>query len=323
MTYAEAAVETHGLTKSYGSARVLDGVDLQVRRGTVFALLGPNGAGKTTTVRILATLTTPDAGTARVAGLDVVRDRRAVRRRISLTGQYAAVDDGQTARENLVMMGRLVGLGRPAAARRAAALIERFDLGERADHRVGTYSGGTRRRLDLAVSLLGTPDVIFLDEPTTGLDPRSRRATWDVVAELAAGGTTVFLTTQYLEEADRLAERIAVLDAGHIVAEGSADELKRRVGEQRVDLTLGSPAAFDAVVARLGDRLAHADREHLVAGVTTDGSAAHVRGLLDEVDPHGDAVIRFALHAATLDDVFLTLTGRTAAADPELEPARA
>jgi ABC-2 type transport system ATP-binding protein len=316
MTYAEVAVETRGLTKRYGSTTVLDGVDLRVPRGSVFALLGPNGAGKTTTVRILATLARPDAGTARVAGLDVVRRRRDVRRRISLTGQYAAVDDGQTARENLVMTGRLVGLGR-AAARRAAELIERFDLVEAADRRVATYSGGMRRRLDLAVSLLGSPEVIFLDEPTTGLDPRSRRQTWDVVGELAAAGTTIFLTTQYLEEADRLAGRIAVLDGGRVVAEGGAAELKRRVGEQRVDLALAGPAHFDAVLGRLGDRVAHADRAQLVVGVATDGSASHVRGVLDAADPVGDAVATFTLHAATLDDVFLALTGRPTGAGPE------
>ena len=317
MTYAEAAVEATGLTKAYGGTTVLDGVDLTVERGTVFALLGPNGAGKTTTVRILATLTTADGGAARVAGFDVVRSRRDVRRRISLTGQFVAVDDGQTGRENLVMTGRLSGLEARVARRRADELLERFDLVEAAGRRVGTYSGGMRRRLDLAAGLVGDPEVVFLDEPTTGLDPRSRRETWRFVAELAAAGTTVLLTTQYLEEADALAGRIAVLDGGRIVAEGSAAQLKARVGEQRVDLTLTGPAAFEAVVRRLGDRAAGADRQRLVVGVATDGSAAHVRSLLDDVDPHRDAVATFALHAATLDDAFLALTGRSRDDRPE------
>ena len=313
MTYADTAVEAIGLTKAYGGTTVLDTVGLAVERGTVFALLGPNGAGKTTVVRILATLTAADGGTARVAGFDVVRARREVRRRISLTGQFVAVDDGQTGRENLVMTARLSGLAAAAARRRADELLERFDLVEAGARRAGTYSGGMRRRLDLAAGLVADPEVIFLDEPTTGLDPRSRRETWRCVAELAGSGTTVFLTTQYLEEADTLAGRIAVLDGGRIVAQGSAAELKGRVGEQRIDLTLTDPAAFDAAVVRLGDRAARADRARLVVGVPTDGSAAHVRALLDDVDPGRDAVASFALHAVTLDDAFLALTGRSGA----------
>jgi ABC-2 type transport system ATP-binding protein len=315
MTYAQLAIDARGLTKGYGGTAVLDGVDLSVERGTVFALLGPNGAGKTTTVRILATLTGADAGVARVAGFDVRRDRRDVRRRISLTGQYAAVDDGQTGRENLVMLGRLVGLGRGQARRQADEMLKRSDLVEAGRRRVGTYSGGMRRRLDLAAGLLGDPEVVFLDEPTTGLDPRGRQETWESIAELARSGTTVFLTTQYLEEADRLAGRIAVLDSGRVVAEGSAAELKSRVGERRIDLTLAGPGAFDVVLARLGGRAARIDRARLLIGVAIDGSAAHVRALFDHVDPGRDAIASFALHAATLDDAFLALTGRTAAAD--------
>jgi ABC-2 type transport system ATP-binding protein len=284
---SEPAVEAVGLQKSYGDVRVLDGVDLSVRRGSVLALLGPNGAGKTTTVKILSTLVAPDGGRARVAGHDVVRERRAVRRQISLTGQYAAVDALQTGAENLFTMARLAGLSRAASRARAAELLERFGLAEAAGRRAGTYSGGMRRRLDLAAGLVGRPAVLFLDEPTTGLDPRSRQAMWDVIGELVADGVTVFLTTQYLEEADRLAERIAVIDGGRIVAEGTAAELKRRVAGPRLDLTMADGRTLS---------------------VPTDGSAASVRALLDEIDPAGDAIAAFAIHDASLDDVFLALT---------------
>jgi ABC-2 type transport system ATP-binding protein len=285
-------------------------VDLRVEPGTVFALLGPNGAGKTTVVRILSTLTRADAGVARVAGFDVVRERRAVRGRISLTGQYAAVDAEQTAAENLVMMGRLTGLGRAAAHGRAGELLERFDLVAAAGRRVSTLSGGMRRRLDLAAGLVGRPEVVFLDEPTTGLDPRSRQQTWELVADLACSGTTIFLTTQYLEEADRLADRIAVLDGGRVVADGTAADLKARVAERRLDLVLSGPAAFDRASSVLGGRAVRASARELSIGVATDGSAAHVRSLLDELDPSRTDVATFAVHTATLDDVFLALTGK-------------
>jgi ABC-2 type transport system ATP-binding protein len=303
-------IETTGLAKSYGDVRVLAGVDLRVGPGCVFALLGPNGAGKTTTVRILSTLVAPDAGRARVAGFDVVAERHRVRRAISLTGQYAAVDDLQTGEENLRMMGRLCGLRGREARRRAGELLDRFGLADAAHRRVGTYSGGMRRRLDLAASLVVHPTVIFLDEPTTGLDPRSRQGMWEVVAELSDGGVSVFLTTQYLEEADRLADRIAVLDGGRVVAEGTPAELKQRVAGHRLVLTLGDEAAFQAVAERLGDRAVQADPGLLEIDVATDGSAADVRALLDEVDPGQCAVERFAVHTATLDDVFLALTDR-------------
>jgi ABC-2 type transport system ATP-binding protein len=308
-SYNVPAVEATALEKSYGANRVLAGVDLRVERGTLFALLGPNGAGKTTMVRILATLIEPDAGRATVAGFDVVRDRHRVRRAISLTGQYAAVDELQTGAENLRMTARLAGLGRSDARKRATELLERFDLVDAGNRRVGAYSGGMRRRLDLAASLVGEPSVIFLDEPTTGLDVRSRQAMWDVVSELVRGGVTVFLTTQYLEEADQLADRIAVLDHGRLVADGTAARLKEQVGGQRLDLTLADPAAYDAAAAHLGDRLLLRDPARRTLGVATDGSAAHVRALLDEIDPGHRAVDRFALHAATMDDVFLALTG--------------
>jgi ABC-2 type transport system ATP-binding protein len=306
------AIEVTGLRKAYAETPVLAGVDLRVRPGTVFSLLGPNGAGKTTTVRVLCTLLRPDAGSARVAGLDVVADRRGVRRAISLTGQHAAVDELQTGEENLRMMGRLCGLGRAAARARARDLLAEFELTDAGRRRVATYSGGMRRRLDLAAGLVGRPSVVFLDEPTVGLDPRSRQAMWDTVAGLAGEGVTVFLTTQYLEEADRLADRVAVLDGGRIVAEGSPAELKRRVADQRLELVLADADAFAHAALALNGRMLAGDPARLVIDVATDGSAADVRGLLDELDPGGGAVRRFALRSATLDDVYFTLTGHGA-----------
>ena len=302
-------IETHGLVKAYGDTTVLRGVDLRVRRGEIFGLLGPNGAGKTTTVRILATLAVPSSGAARVAGADVVRERHLVRRRIALTGQYAALDDMQTGRENLAMMGRLLGLRRAAARTRAGQLLDRFDLVGAADRRVGTYSGGMRRRLDLAASLLGRPSVLFLDEPTTGLDPRSRQDVWTAVTELARAGTTVFLTTQYLEEADRLADRIAVIDGGVVVASGTAAELKADVGGQRLELTAHSACAYDALRQRLGHRLLDGDPTARTLDVAVPDDAAPIRALLDDVDPNADLISRFLVRRASLDDAFLALTG--------------
>jgi ABC-2 type transport system ATP-binding protein len=318
----DLAITVKGLEKRYGADTVLAGIDLAVDRGSVFALLGPNGAGKTTTVRILATLTRADAGDVRVAGFDVVKDRHQVRRTISLTGQYTALDALQTGEENLTMMGRLAGLSGRDARARSRALLEDFDLTGAARRRVGTYSGGMRRRLDLAASLVGSPSVIFLDEPTTGLDPRARAATWDIITGLAESGITIFLTTQYLDEADRLADRIAVLDRGTVVAEGTPAELKARFTDQRLDLTLADAASFTAVAGRLGARAVSADRDRLVIGVATDGSAAHARGLLDEIDPERCAVTSFVVNGATLDDVFMALTGHAAVAETrELEVA--
>jgi len=302
------AIEASGLAKSYAGVRVLGGIDLRVPRGSVCALLGPNGAGKTTTVRILATLSRADAGQARVAGFDVERDRRQVRRHISLTGQFAALDAAQTGEENLRMIGRLAGLPRAEARRRAAELLEQFGLAQAAGRRVGTYSGGMCRRLDLAASLTRRPAVIFLDEPTTGLDPQSRLTTWRAIAGLAADGVTVFLTTQYLEEADRLANQIAVLNGGLLVAAGTAAELKRRVAALRLDLTCPTPTAFEQVRSKLTNRVVHLDPAARTVGVATDGSAAQVRALLDQADPGRDLVASFAVRGATLDDVFFTLT---------------
>ena len=308
MLVNELAIETSGLKKSYGKATVLAGLDLRVPRGSVYALLGRNGAGKTTTVRILSTLSRPDGGQARVAGFDVVADRHKVRRSISLTGQYAALDEMQTGAENLRMMGRLAGLSRPAARLRTTELLTSFALTEAGARQVGTYSGGMRRRLDLAASLVGRPSVIFLDEPSTGLDLPSRQAMWDTVAGLAADGVTIFLTTQYLEEADKLADRIALLNGGRLVAEGTAAELKERVSGQQLDLHMASEAAYASVVGRPDVQPAHADPAGLVISLPTDGSAADVRALLDQVDPTRRLIQDFAVHGASLDDVFLALT---------------
>ncbi len=306
---AEPAVEASGLEKSFGNVKVLAGVDLTVARASRYALLGPNGAGKTTTVRILSALTRPDAGRARVAGCDVVGDRHRLRHRISLTGQYAALDGLQTGEENLRLVGRLSGLSPRQARRRAAELLERFGLVDAARRRVAAYSGGMMRRLDLAASLVTEPSVIFLDEPTTGLDLPGRLVLWQVITELSRSGVTVFLTTQYLEEADQLADRIAVIDAGRVVAEGTPADLKAQVAAQRLELRLTGAGAFDEVARAAGDRVVHADRSDLIIGVATDGSAAQVRALLDELDPGRSAVQAFSVRSASLDDVFLALTG--------------
>ena len=304
----ELAVEATGLDKHYGPTRVLSGVDLRMARGSVLALLGPNGAGKTTTVRILSTLIRADAGRARVAGFDVAGERDRVRRQISLTGQYAAVDELQTGEENLVMVGRLRGLDRAHARRRAGELLERFDLLKAASRRVATYSGGMRRRLDLAMSLVTEPAVLFLDEPTTGLDPRSRQGMWQVVGELAQRGVSVFLTTQYLEEADRLADQIVVIDQGRVVARGTAEELKRHVAEHRLTLKFSDRDGFAHTVGAVGGRALSVEPDSLSVALATDGTAAHIRALLDELDPDHDRIAEFSVRNATLDDVFLELT---------------
>jgi len=300
-------VEAHALHKSYGSTTVLDGLDLAIDRGTVFALLGSNGAGKTTTVRILSTLTSPDGGRATVAGHDVVRESRAVRAAISVTGQNAAVDELLTAEENLRMVGRLWRLGAAGARRRADELIERFDLADVRSRRVRTFSGGMRRKVDLAMSLVGDPQVLFLDEPTTGLDPRSRQSVWSVISDLVADDVTVVLTTQYLEEAERLADRVAVMDGGRVIAEGTVDALKRQVGTEQVELVLASSADLDRAARALDVAANLTEGGHL--SVASDGTAAHVRHLLNTLERHGVDVATIRLHRPSLDDVFLTLTG--------------
>jgi ABC-2 type transport system ATP-binding protein len=309
---ADPAIDVAGLTKSFGPVQVLCGVDFQVRRGSVFALLGPNGAGKTTIVRILSTLASVDAGRVRVAGFDVATEVHQVRRNISLTAQFAAIDELHTGEETLRMMGRLWGLGGGEARRRSAELLEQFDLAEAGRRQVRYYSGGMRRRLDLAASLVSHPAVIFLDEPTTGLDVRSRQTMWEAVRRLAADGSTVFLTTQYLEEADQLAGHVAILDGGRIVAAGAPAELKAHVGAERLELVLADEAAFDAVAQRLGRRVLAADRAQLAIEAETDGTGRQARALLDESDPDRRAVRHFALRSPTLDDVFLALTGHAA-----------
>jgi ABC-2 type transport system ATP-binding protein len=314
---SDLTIEAAGLEKSYNSAPVVAGIDLRVPRATVFALLGPNGAGKTTTVRMLATLTAPDGGVASVAGHDVVTQRADVRRRISLTGQYAAVDGLQTGAENLRMIGRLQGLPGARTRARASELLQRFDLAQAGGRRVATYSGGMRRRLDLAASLMRRPHVLFLDEPTTGLDPRSRRQLWSLVGSLVTDGVTVFLTTQYLDEADTLADRIAVLDRGRIVAEGSASELKAAVAGRRLVIRAVDSGAIDALTRAAGARVVDRDPALLTLGIACDGEGAAVRALLDELDPDRSRIADFSVRTATLDDVFLTLTGHTTTAESE------
>jgi ABC-2 type transport system ATP-binding protein len=297
------AIEARGLRKSYGDVNVLEGVDLSVRRGTMFALLGPNGAGKTTTVRILSTLLDADAGTVTVNGHDLGGPKRNVREQIGLTGQDTAVDELLTGRENLRMMARLFHLGAAEAKTRATELLTQFDLTDAADRQVKTYSGGMRRRLDLAISLITSPPVLFLDEPTTGLDPRSRSAMWDAIRELLDGGTTILLTTQYLEEADQLADRIAVIDKGRVVAEGTAAELKRKVGTERLKLTFATAA--------------EAERAHgVTGGVLIDVTVSvpidqpgQVRRVLNQVADAGLETTGLELSEPTLDDVFHSLTG--------------
>ncbi|MEN0130210.1 MAG: ATP-binding cassette domain-containing protein [Brevundimonas sp.] len=291
-------IAVQGLRKSYGDVTVLDGLDLEVQRGEVVALLGPNGAGKTTTVRILSTLLRPDAGTVTVAGYDVLRSPGAVRAAISLTGQYAAVDELLTGEENLRLMARLAHLGRAEARTRPAALLELFDLTDAAKRPVKTYSGGMRRRLDLAASLLSRPQVLVLDEPTTGLDPRSRNDLWAVIGDVVRAGATVLLTTQYLDEADRLADRVAVVDHGRVIASGTAADLKSQVGVAHVELTT----------------------THGIERIETDGSVSDVRRILADVERRELDVSAWQVRSPSLDDVFLTLTGQPSI--PELQETR-
>jgi ABC-2 type transport system ATP-binding protein len=319
------AIEAEGLVKRYGKTTALDGLDLTVPQGTVYGLLGPNGAGKTTAVRVLATLLQPNAGWARVDGHDVLTDAAAVRRTIGLTGQYAALDEYLTGRSNLVMIGQLSRLTPRAARRRADELLDRFGLSEAATRAVKTYSGGMRRRLDLAASLIGYPAVLFLDEPTTGLDPSARALMWDIVRELEADGTTLLLTTQYLDEADQLAGRIAVIDGGRVIAEGTPTELKASVGGQRVQLTLAE--AGDAPVAiRVLQPFSASSTMPDVRGRLIEVPVTASNGLATEVlralDAVGVAVSDIAVRSASLDDVFLTLTGHVAEEQPEPDQAQ-
>ncbi len=314
---ASYAIATKGLQKSFGDLRVLDGINLKVEQGTIMALLGPNGAGKTTTVRILSTLLEADGGSAQVEGYDVKTEADQVRSVIGLTGQYAAVDEYLTGRENLRMMGRLYHLSREDARERSEQLLKEFDLVDAANRTVKTYSGGMRRRLDLAASLIATPPVIFLDEPTTGLDPRSRLAMWDIIKKLVAGGSTILLTTQYLEEADLLADRIVVIDEGKVIAEGTANELKQRVGKERIEFTFADERDMERAAAVLGKDFVVADDQRNTLSVAHDGGVRKLKALLDKLAEARIKVEGLSLHKPTLDDVFLHLTGHQASSESE------
>ncbi len=315
---APLAIETDQLVKTFGDVRAVDGVDLAVAAGTVYGVLGPNGAGKTTTIRMLATLVKPDAGTARVLGHDVVAEADAVRALVSLTGQLASVDEDLTGRENLVLLGRLLGLGRAGSRTRADELLAAFDLTEAGGRLVKHFSGGMRRRLDIAASLVVTPRLMFLDEPTTGLDPRSRNQVWDIVRALVAGGTTVLLCTQYLDEADQLADRIAVIDHGRVIAEGTSSELKASVGGGALHVRLadgGQRPEAERVLARLAGSEVHYDADPASLSVQID-DPDRAADAVAELSRAGLELADFSLGRPTLDEVFLALTGRPAEEPP-------
>jgi ABC-2 type transport system ATP-binding protein len=309
---SDYAITVQGLTKSYKDLKVLNGINLNVERGTMLALLGPNGAGKTTTIRILSTLLKPDGGTALVNGHNVLTHARQVRESIGLTGQYAAVDEYLTGVENLEMMGRLYHLSYSDSRNRAKELLEQFDLVEASSRPVKTYSGGMRRRLDLALSLIATPPIIYLDEPTTGLDPRSRLAMWDIIKKLVEADVTILLTTQYLEEADQLADKIAVLDDGKIIAEGTAEELKNRVGKERLELTIDANSNFDKAAEFIHGEGLSKDLKKRTISVSLNGGVPEVKKILDQMEHANINVESLSLHKPTLDDVFMNLTGHRA-----------
>jgi len=325
MKYSELAIEAFGLVKSFGDNRAVDGVDLQVRAGTVYSVLGPNGAGKTTTIRMLTTLLQPDAGHARILGHDLVKEADAVRSRVSLTGQFASVDEDLTGRENLILIARLMGYSWKQAKERAVELLLAFGLEEAAERQVKRYSGGMRRRIDIAASIVVAPDLLFLDEPTTGLDPRSRNQVWDIVRALVGNGTTVLLTTQYLDEADQLADRIAVVDHGKVIAEGTSGELKASVGSGRVHVRLRNPELRDQAQRLLAEKLDTAVQLSSDAAVLSAraADAERVANALRELSRAGIPVTEFSLGQPSLDEVFLTLTGRPADAEVAAEEVKA
>ncbi len=317
MSDAEDAILIQNLSKSFGSNRVLDGINLSVKKGTMLALLGPNGAGKTTIVRILSTLLRPDDGEVKVNGFHVVSQAHEVRSIIGLTGQYAAIDEMLTGRENLEMMGRLYHLSKEQSRKRAQELLEQFDLVAAANKITKTYSGGMKRRLDLAASLVATPPIIFLDEPTTGLDPRSRLGMWDIINTLKKNGSTILLTTQYLEEADKLADKIAVLDKGTIIALGTATELKADIGNERVEIVLEKSEDFERAMKLLNKEGIQGNKENKSITLPTNGSVGAVKSILDTIATENIELDALSVHKPTLDDVFMNLTGREIAEKPE------
>ncbi len=313
----KTAIVATNLQKSYGDLKVLDGINFTVKRGTILALLGPNGAGKTTTIRILSTLLQPDGGQATINGHDVVEDANEVRANIGLTGQYAAVDEYLNGRENLEMMGRLYRLSLHDARKRAEQLLEAFDLSEAGSRTVKTYSGGMRRRLDLAMSLIASPPIIFLDEPTTGLDPRSRMTMWELVKQLAKSGTTILLTTQYMEEADHLADRIVVIDGGKVIAEGTPDTLKSKVGSDRLEVTIAKQSSLEKALKAVDGKGVQMDEERRTISIATKGGVSTLKQTLQRLEDAKISIENISLHRPTLDDVFLTLTGHAATKEDE------
>jgi ABC-2 type transport system ATP-binding protein len=318
----EKAIIVKQLTKSYGELEVLKGVDFSVRRGTVLALLGPNGAGKTTTIKILSTLLLPDNGQVIVNGYDVVNQDNEARASIGITGQYAAVDEYLTAEENLFMIGRLYRMSKVDATKRTQELLEQFDLVKPAKRPVKTYSGGMRRRLDLAMSLIASPPIIFLDEPTTGLDPRSRLAMWAMIKKLVEAGTTVLLTTQYMDEADHLADEIVVIDNGQVIAEGTADQLKSKVGSDRLELTISSNDNFAEAEKLVDGKELQSDAESRVLSIATKNGVDDLRDVLQRLDKANIEVESVELRRPTLDDVFLSLTGHTATVEAKNDKSK-